>query len=311
MPSNGDLLRWRRERLSSAIPPTPTAASFPRAAPDIVSRTGATELVATWVGHSSWLLQVGGCNILTDPQWSERASPVQWAGPRRMTPPGISFDLLPPIDVVLLSHDHYDHLDVPTVRRLNRRFGERLVWVTPLGYTGWFRRFGIEPVEMDWWERRSIGAVGSALEVVCLPAQHWTSRTPWDRMKRLWCSWAVSGGGRAVYFGGDSGWFPGYPQIGEAVGKLDLTLLPVGAYAPRWFMQPSHMDPADAVRAFTEIDGAAGAGVMAGMHWGTFRLTDEDPLEPPIKLLDAWRWAELPDERLWIPAIGETRRIDR
>lgn len=311
MPSRADLLRWQRERRTTTLPPNPPADAFPfRVVRDLAERSGPSELIATWVGHSSWLLQLNGINILTDPQWSERASPVQWAGPRRLTPPGVPFDALPPVDLVLLSHDHYDHLDAPTVRRLNRRFGSRLRWATPLGYRGWFRRFDIVPVEMDWWDERTVETESGALDLRCLPAQHWCSRTPWDRMKRLWCSWAARSEGRSFYFGGDSGWFPEYGRIGAAGGPFDLTLLPIGAYEPRWFMRSSHMNPEDAVRAFSEIDVASGAGTLAGMHWGTFRLTDEAPLEPPLRLQETWRAAGLPAERLWLAALGESRTID-
>lgn len=263
------------------------------------------------MGHSTWLLQIDGVNILTDPHWSERASPFSWAGPMRMTRPGIPFDALPRIDLVVVSHDHYDHLDAGTVSRLARRFGSGLAWATPLGYGRWFRRFGVRPIEMDWWETRQVAVDGDRrIELTCLPAQHWTFRAPWDRMRRLWCSWGLRSGGRAAYFGGDSGWFPEYGHIGAQAGPFDLTLLPIGAYEPRWFMKSSHMNPEDAVRAFLEMDETRGAGTMAGMHWGSFRLTDEHPLEPPVHLERAWREAGLAEDRLWSARLGETRRIE-
>ena len=304
LPGFRKVVRWRRQAARMTLPPNPDPRDIPTARPDPASpRAAAGELRATWIGHSTFLLQIGGLNLLTDPHFGQRASPVGFAGPERFLPPGLPLDALPPIDAVLLSHDHYDHLDDGTVRGLHARFGEAIQWLVPLGYHHWFARRGITRVtELDWWGEAAIGET----RVVCLPAQHWTSRSPFSRLKRLWCSWAVAGGGRSAYFGGDSGWFPGYPEIGERAGPFDLTLMPIGAYEPRWFMRSSHMNPDEAVRAYREL---GGEGTFAGMHWGTFRLTDEDPLEPPEKAREAWATAALPAERLWVPAVGETRRV--
>ncbi|MDQ3556469.1 MAG: MBL fold metallo-hydrolase, partial [Gemmatimonadota bacterium] len=249
----GGFLRWQRERRENGLPPLPPPGALPivphriahpRAAPD--------ELRITWVGHATYLIQIGGMNVLTDPHWSRRASPVQWMGPARFVAPGVPWEQLPPIDAVLLSHDHYDHLDHGTVRRLQRRFGEGVHWFAPLGYRGWFRSRGVRRVtEMDWWQEAEMPGPAGALRVTCLPAQHWTSRTPWDRQQKLWASWAIgTAAGRRVYFGGDSGWFPGYGEIGGRAGPFDAVLMPVGAYDPRWFMKPVHMNPEEAVRAY-------------------------------------------------------------
>ena len=304
LPGFREVLRWRREAARATLPPDPDPSEIPTVLPDpALPRAAADELRATWLGHSSFLLQVGGLNLLADPQLSERASPVPWAGPKRFLPAALTADALPPIDGVLISHDHYDHLDSATVRALHARFGEGIQWLAPLGYRAWFASRGITRlVELDWWEESAVDGV----RVRCLPAQHWTSRSPFSRLKRLWCSWSVEGGGRSAYFGGDSGWFPGYPEIGERAGPFDLTLMPIGAYEPRWFMRSSHMNPEEAVRAYLEL---GGVGTLGGMHWGTFRLTDEHPLEPPRKAREAWSAAGLPAERLWIPAVGETRIV--
>ena len=304
LPGFREVLKWRREVARANLPPDPDPRRIPTARPDpAIPRAAAGELRATWIGHSTFLVQIGGLNLLFDPQLSERASPVPWAGPKRFIPPGLPLERLPPVDAVLLSHDHYDHLDVPTIRALHERFGEGIEWLVPLGYRRWLGRRGItRVVELDWWGEADLGGV----RAVCLPAQHWTSRSPFSRLKRLWCSWGVSGGGRSAYFGGDSGWFPGYPEIGERAGPFDLTLMPIGAYDPRWFMRSSHMNPEEAVRAYREM---GGEGTFGGMHWGTFRLTDEDPLEPPVKAREAWSEAGLPAEEMWIPKIGETRVI--
>lgn len=303
----GSVLRWWWERATSALPPDPRPDQLPRAAGDL-SEPAPGELRATWVGHSTWLLRVGGLTLLTDPHFSERASPLRFAGPRRFTPPGVALEQLPPVDAVLLSHDHYDHLDEPSVRALHARFGARLRWLTPLGYRGWFAERGIESVtELDWWDETTLVGPEARLRVRCLPAQHWSSRAPWDRFSRLWCSWSVHApAGPSVYFAGDSGWFPDYPEIGTRAGPFDLLLLPIGAYEPRWFMRPSHMNPEEAVRAYREL---GGGGIFAGMHWGTFRLTDEDPLEPPVRTRAAWADAGLADDLLWIPRHGETRTV--
>jgi N-acyl-phosphatidylethanolamine-hydrolysing phospholipase D len=303
---SGGFLRWRRERRAARLPPNPPPEALPLDRPRFATpRAAADDLRVTWVGHATFLVQFAGVNLLTDPHWSARASPMQWIGPARLAPPGVAFDQLPPIDGVLISHDHYDHLDRGTVRRLRNRQGERIRWFTPLGYRAWFGGQNVRLVdELDWWEEATLDSPSGPLRIVALPAQHWTSRTPWSRSRRLWASWAVVDPfGGALYFGGDSGYFPGYPEIGARVGPFLATMLPVGAYDPRWFMKPVHMSPEEAVRAYLEL---GGQGTMLPMHWGTWRLTDEDPLEPPARTRDAWRSAGLPEERLQILRHGGT-----
>jgi N-acyl-phosphatidylethanolamine-hydrolysing phospholipase D len=219
--------------------------------------------------------------------------------------PGVRFEDLPAIDGVLLSHSHYDHMDSGTIKRLHAEFGDAVRWFTPLEYAGWFASLGIHSVsEMDWWDQNFLERNGAEVRIVALPCQHWTSRTPWDRQKRLWASWAVlAPDGRAVYFGGDSGYFPDYPVISDRMGAFDALLLPIGAYEPRWFMRPVHMNPEEAVKTYTDL---GSRGSMIGMHWGTWRLTDEDPLEPPVRLRRAWTDAGLPDRDLHILPHGGT-----
>ncbi len=303
----GGFLHWQWERLTRRLPPDPGPEALPRARPEpAYPRAPAEEVRITWVGHSTFLLQLGGLNLLTDPVWSRRASPVQWMGPARFVPPGLAWEELPPIDAVLVSHDHYDHLDDGTVRRLHARFGEGLRWLTPLAYREWLGARGISRVaELDWGEEAEVEGAGGSVRAVCLPVQHWTRRTLRCFNERLWASWLLeTPTGRRVCFAGDSGWFRGFRKIGERYGPLDAALLPIGAYEPRWFMRPAHMNPEEAVRAYRVL---GGEGLFAGMHWGTFRLTDEDPLEPPVRTRAAWAEAGLPPERLWIPAHGETR----
>jgi N-acyl-phosphatidylethanolamine-hydrolysing phospholipase D len=302
------LLRWAWERARSDLPPNPPLGALVRVASEIARPRGEHgALRITWVGHSTFLIQLDRWNVLTDPHWSVRASPFRRFGPRRFVPPGIDYGALPPIDAVLISHDHYDHLDDATVRRLARDH-EDAVWHAPLGYDAWFARRGVRHlVSHDWWQESTTRAGEDRLSVVAGPAQHWTSRTPLDRQRRLWASWSVRGSGeRSIYFGGDSGWFPGYREIGRRLGGWDAVLLPIGAYEPRWFMAPAHMNPEEAVRAYSEL---GGTGTFVGMHWGTWRLTDEDPLEPPVRTRRAWHESSLPEDRLWIPRHGETRAL--
>jgi len=303
--STGSFVRWMWERTwrkrapnpsAEQVPVVPHAVAAPRAAPG--------EIRVTWVGHSTFLLQAGGLNLVTDPQWSRRASPTQLVGPARFQAPGIPFDELPPVDAVLVSHDHCDHLDHGTVGRLRDRFGAKLRWITPLGYRNWFRGLGVSVTELDWWEETEVGGPRGAVRVVCTPAQHWSRRTLRDTNSRLWASFALFlPDGRRVYFGGDSGYFPGYREIGERLGPFDLSLLPVGAYDPRWFMAAAHLNPEEAIRAWRDL---GGRGAFVPMHWGTFRLTDEDPLEPPVRLRAAWEAEGLPPSALHVLRHGET-----
>ena len=306
--SFGVLLRWMWSRWREGIPPDPRPEQFPRAESALTSRASSGEIRVTWVGHSSLLIQIDGVNLLTDPHWSRRASPLRWSGPARFVPPGVDFERLPPIDAVLLSHDHYDHLDERTVRRLALREGQSIQWITPLGYREWFAKRGITRVtELDWWRGAEVEGDGSAagVTVTALPAQHWTRRGIGDP-PRLWASWGIrAASGASVYFGGDSGYFPGFREIGERSGPFDVSLLPIGAYDPRWFMAHDHMNPEEAVQAYLDL---GGTGTFVGIHWGTFRLTDEDPLEPPIRARQAWAAAGLPAGDLWIPRHGETMR---
>lgn len=305
----GKIWRVARDWLLGDHPPDPPPGSLPVATPDPARPRldpAAEEVRVTWIGHATALVQLPGLNLLTDPVWSDRSSPVGFAGPRRFVAPPLALDDLPPIDAVLLSHDHYDHLDRPTVVSLHRRFGDALTWLTPLGYVRWFGRRGVtRVVERDWWEDAPLA--GGRLRAVATPARHWTRRNPGGTNTRLWCGWAIlPADGRAgprVWFAGDSGYCPAFGEIGERLGPFDLSLVPVGAYEPRWFMGAAHMNPEEAVQAYRD---AGGNGAFLGIHWGTWRLTFEDPLEPPERTRRAWTAAGLPEEDLHLPHHGAT-----
>ncbi|MCX5762701.1 MAG: MBL fold metallo-hydrolase [Gemmatimonadetes bacterium] len=273
------------------------------------ARVAHGECVVTWVGHSTFLIQCDGLNILTDPVWSDRCAPVQWAGPKRIVPPGVPFSELPPIDLVLQSHDHYDHLDTWSVRAIARAH-PLAHWVTSLGVGRQLQSLGVQQVtDLDWWQRADVGSAEGNAQVTCVPAQHFSGRTPFDRNRSLWSGFVLTIGARTIYFVADTGWHAGFGEIGARCGPFDLVLMPIGAYDPRWIMEPVHVNPEEAVRAFGDLARAhpASAPTMVAMHWGTFVLTDEPVDEPPARTRAAWAAVALPDDRLWVMVPGETR----
>lgn len=304
------LLAWLiLRRIRGVVPKDPPASAFPLAAPDLrIPRADAGDCRVTWIGHSTCLLQIGALNILTDPVWSGRASPVRWAGPARVVPAAVPLEALPPIDLVLLSHNHYDHFDVATIRELARR-QPAARWAVPLGLAAPLAALGItaEP-EFDWWDARRLETAAGPLTLTATPAQHFSARSPLDRNATLWCGWSIALGARRVFFAGDTGLHPEFQRIGERCGPFDLALMPIGAYDPRWFMRPIHMNPEEAVTAYQALAGAT-APVFVPIHWGTFKLTDEPLDEPPARLRRAWRERGLDEGRLWVLAHGETRGL--
>ncbi len=251
----------------------------------------------TWIGHATLLVQMEHQTFLTDPMWSERASPIQFAGPKRFHPPGVALDDLPPIDFVVVSHNHYDHLDLDSLREIAERNPTARFFV-PLGNGELLRDEGIENVEEMGW-----GQVARSrdLEIHCLPTQHWSRRGVFDGMEALWGSWAVLGPNERFYFAGDTGYFAGFGDIGERLGPFDLAAVPIGAYRPREMMKVFHMDPAEAVQAGRDLQARA----IIGMHYGTFDLSDEPPSEPPELFRAAGRVAGYHDDAIWLPAIGQ------
>jgi L-ascorbate metabolism protein UlaG (beta-lactamase superfamily) len=270
-----ELLRWRF---------TGEKARWPASVPVVPAQPArrVAGLRVTMVGHATLLIQVAGHNILTDPVWSRRASPVAFAGPSRVTAPGIAFDALPPIDAVLLSHCHYDHLDVATLRRIQAVHDP--VMAMPLGNDAIVRAAvpGARCVTGDWWDRLTLaGGIATTLT----PAYHWGNRWPNDARMALWSGHYLSTPVGTLWFAGDTGYEDGriFPEIGARLGAPDVALIPIGAYAPRWFMAPQHVDPAEAVRIFGDV----GAARALGIHWGTFKLTDEPREEPRDSLVTA------------------------
>ncbi len=264
----------------------------------------ATRSRLSFVGHASWLIQTAGLNILVDPVWSERASPFSFAGPKRHNDPGIAFDALPTIDVVLVSHGHYDHLDVATLSRLAARFSPRVI--TPLGNDLTMRNADpkIRTEAFDWQQRIELG---NGVAVTLVPTRHWSARGLFDRNRSLWASFVLETPPGKIYAVGDSGYGGGkhFRDVGRMHGPLRLALLPIGAYEPRWFMKDQHMNPSDAVKALADC----GAAQALAHHHGTFQLTDEAIDAPVIALAQALDEARIPPERFAALKPGQVFEI--
>jgi N-acyl-phosphatidylethanolamine-hydrolysing phospholipase D len=280
-----------------------------RTAPEIAHpRADVRDFRATWIGHSTVLLQAGGLNVLTDPVFARRASPVQWLGPRRLVDAALDITALPPIDVVLISHNHYDHLDRAAVRHLATAY-PAASWIVPLGLGASIRRWGARDViELDWWQTVDV----KGLAVTATPAQHFSGRGLHDRNRTLWCGFALSIGGWRGYFAGDTAYHDGFGEIGARCGPFDFVMLPIGAYEPRWFMRVVHIDPEEAVQVYRDLvspHADSPLPLMLGIHWGTYRLTLEPVDEPPMRVAAHWQRVGLDPDRLWLARFGETRAV--
>ena len=256
--------------------------------------------IVTFIGHSTFLIQTTGGNILTDPMYSERASPLSMLGPRRVRQPAIPFEDLPHISTVLLSHNHYDHCDLRTLGMLAKRFDPLVV--TPLGNEALVRSSGIRRVEeIDWWQESQ----SSAIPITLTPAQHFSARTPLDRNRALWGGFLIAVDGARIYFAGDTAYAGFFHDVRLRLGPIDLALLPIGAYEPRWFMQPVHMNPAEAVQAHLDLE----ASESVGMHFGTFQLTTEGIDEPLRGLDEACRAKNIPHSQFRTLRFGDSVRL--
>jgi len=276
--SAGDLLSMAWQFMTRETDPIEKTGFPVMSAADNAPR-GTDENAITWIGHATLLFERDGKTILTDPMFSDRASPLAFSGPKRVAPPARSLEALPPIDVVLISHAHYDHLDMPSLRRLAELQPDIAV-LAPLGVGRYARDAGFTNVtELDWWQDTTLGDV----TVTATPARHWASRSPFDRNRTLWAGFMVRfSDGFQFYFIGDTGYSEDFLDVRERLGPTDLAAIPIGAYAPRDFMKESHCNPEEAVQIFQDL----GAERAVAIHWGTFKLTLEPLDEPPI-LLDA------------------------
>ncbi|MBS4179291.1 MBL fold metallo-hydrolase [Bacillus sp. FJAT-49731] len=287
-----DLMEWRKERrgktkdLSYQVPRVEeTEEKFLQS-----NRSIAT---ITWIGHSTFLIQLNGMNILTDPVWANRLGTDI-----RLTSPGLAIHALPPIDLVLISHSHYDHLHYSSIKKLK---GNPSFFV-PIGLGNWFKKKGFSKVvECNWWEEHQL----NGLNIAFVPAQHWTKRTLTDTNRSHWGGWILESSDKnTIYFAGDSGYFRGFREIGNRFA-IDYCLMPIGAYEPEWFMADQHVNPEEAVKAFLDT----GAGIMIPMHYGAYRLADDTPKEALNRLMAEWKKQELSMENLKIMKLGETQRL--
>jgi len=292
------LPRWWWQRLRGqgerwpAVAPAPQPVALP-------ATVESGQVAVTFLGHATFLLQFPGFTVLTDPVFARRAGPFGRLGPVRVRPPALTLEQLPPIDFVLLSHNHYDHLDLESLRWLARERRPQIV--TCLGNRDWLARRGVGPaVDLDWWQPH---LAHPELSIVCTPAQHWSSRYPWDRCLTLWGGFMLKTPAGSLFFCGDSGWGGHFTDIRVRLGPAGVALLPIGAYEPRWFMEPVHMNPDEAVRAHL----ALGARRSLGMHFGTFQLTDEGLLAPETELAAARARHGLSDADFYAPLFGETK----
>lgn len=299
LPDIFDLIRWK----TSFNRNTPSPVNFPLVQTDINTlNTPTCASRITWLGHAGFLFQRNGISVLADPIFSQRASPFSFAGPKRITPTPFAPAQLPPIDIVVISHNHYDHLDTETVRAIFAKNGDRTQWLVPLGMAQWFRDLGITHVtEMDWWQEQSFAVAQTNVRTWFVPAQHFSGRGAFDRNKSLWGGWVIEIDGFRFFHAGDTGYSQDFSNIGQVFGNIDLALIPIGAYQPAWLMKPVHITPEEAVRIHQDIH----SRFSIGMHWGTFILTDEAMDEPPQRLRAALQEAGTPAGQFIVMQHGE------
>lgn len=291
-----DLLKWQlnRERTDAWVEKPALATP-----PVLQERVQGEALQATYINHATVLLQTQGLNILTDPVWSKRVSPFTFIGPKRFQQPGLSIEQLPPIDLILVSHNHYDHLDLESLRQLALRFPNAKV-VSGLGNGELIKQTGFsDVVEIDWWQELTISPT---LSVHGVPVQHWSSRTRADTNHTLWLGFVLQAPGGPLLFPGDTGLGPEFKLINERFGPMRFALLPIGAYAPRWFMRDHHMNPDDAVQAHRQLQ----ARNSLAIHFGVFRLTDEGQFAPPADLAAALAEQQVDPQTFRVPQPGDT-----
>ncbi len=292
-----DAVKWNLTRQ-----PNPDWQQLPAVAiPKLQAKVEGPVADVTFINHATTLVQLAGRNILTDPVYSERVSPVSFMGPKRYHPPAIPFESLPNIDLVVISHNHYDHLDLATLKRLEERFKPRIL--VGKGSGEWLRSHGLsEVVELDWWEKFD---AGNGLEIIGVPAQHWSIRSGFDRNRMLWLGYAMSYQSKYIYFAGDTGYGPHFKAIHERLGAPSFSLLPIGAYLPRYMMIDNHMSPDDAVKAHIDLKSPASMGI----HYGTFALADEGQRQPITDLAQARSQRSISEAQFWAGELGIVKRI--
>jgi N-acyl-phosphatidylethanolamine-hydrolysing phospholipase D len=321
--SLGDVMKWKLDASRNGLPRPPRTPT-PVVSPDLAfittnARAGAAAMqpAITWIGHATMLAQFGGLNVLTDPVFSERVSPLSFIGPKRHVAAGLALAQLPHIDLVLISHNHYDHLDDASVRALAAQAGGPPLFVVPLGLKAWMADREItNVVELDWWQAHSVASAAGPVEIVLTPVQHWSGRGVNDRLATLWGGYAVFAPDLHLFFTGDTGYSKDFTDIRDHFaarqtpgqgGGFDIALIALGAYEPRWFMASQHVNPAEAVQIHLDVNAKRSVGV----HWGTFELTDESLDQPPIDLVEARRMKGVADEAFFVMAIGETKKLAR
>src|SRR4030043_1742508 len=297
----GDFLRWRfglGPKETSPIPPEEVSNYKPEGVQpttSLIKQPDSNQVQITWLGHSTFLIQAEGVNLLTDPIWSDSCRPNSFLKVSRVVPPGVPFDGLPPIHAVLISHNHYDHLDAPTVKRL----GNGPTYFVPLGIAKWFEKRKIKNVvELDWWQTFPF----YGLEFHSVPIQHFSNRTLFDRNETLWSGWVIESKLGKTFFAGDTGYSPVFKEIGDRFGPIQISIIPIGAYRPRWLMSPVHVDPPEAIKLLKDTHSQI---AIAG-HWGTFKLSDEPLGEPPAYLRKALREDGIDEGQFITMKFGET-----
>ena len=299
----GDLNKWRKMRKQQGVPHPPVGgyAAFRDQWVMPLSLDGEDDRL-WWLGHASLMLRISGRYLLIDPVFSRRASPLPFVGPERKTPAPLTIGDLPHLDAVLISHNHYDHLDKPTIRQIIATF-PAVQFLVPCGLERWFIRLGARNVvSLDWWQHHRVAGA----EIHAVPARHWSRRSLFDKNRSLWCGWVISHCGFRFWFSGDSGFTRSLLEIPQRLGPFTHAALPVGAYAPEWFMKNHHMSPAEAVVLFE----AAGQPVTVPIHWGVFELGDEGLDTPPQALSEAMsHYPPLTAERFSAWKIGDSRPL--
>ena len=302
----GHFLRWRfglGPKEISPIPPEEVSNYKPeivQPAISLIKQPDSAQVQITWIGHSTFLIQIEGTNILTDPVFSDYCGPNSFLGIKRAAPLGVPLKELPPIHGVLISHNHYDHLDTPTVERL----GNGPTYFVPLGIARWFEKRKVKNVvELDWWQ--SVPFHG--LKAHSVPIQHFSNRTLFDRNETLWSGWVIESKLGKIFFAGDTGYSPIFKEIGDRFGPIQISIIPIGAYRPRWFMSPVHVDPPGAIKILKDTHSQI---AIAG-HWGTFKLSDEPLGEPPVYLRSGLRQNSIDEGQFIIMKFGETLRLSK